>query len=121
MLEMIETVWVIPCKESQDGSYNLGNCFKYLRGQSGFKGYPQSDAYSGYNFADRDDGIVRVGFMAHARRKFSDIIKISKTDGLAHEAIKYFKALYKIENEAREENASPSYRFALRNEKQSQY
>ncbi|MHB1222405.1 MAG: IS66 family transposase, partial [Gammaproteobacteria bacterium] len=84
---------------------------------AGFKGYLQSDAYSGYNFADKDDGIVRVGCMAHARRKFADIIKISKTDGLAHEAIKYFKALYKIENESREENASPSYRFALRNEK----
>jgi hypothetical protein len=36
MLEMIETVRVIPSKESQDGSYNLGNCFKYLRGQSGY-------------------------------------------------------------------------------------
>jgi len=31
--------------------------------------------------------------MAHARRKFADIIKIAKTNGLAHEAIKFFKAL----------------------------
>ena len=83
----------------------------------GFKGYLQSDAYSGYNFADKDDGIVRVGCMAHARRKFADIIKISKTNGLAHEAIKFFKAVYKIEKEAREANASPSYRVALRDEK----
>jgi transposase len=84
---------------------------------AGFKGYPQSDAYSGYNFADKEDGIVRVGCMAHARRKFADIIKISKTNGLSHEAIKFFKALYKIEKETRETNASPSYRFALRDEK----
>ncbi len=84
---------------------------------TGFKGYLQSDAYAGYNFADKDDGIIRVGCMAHARRKFADIIKISKTNGLAHEAIKFFKALYKIEKEAREANVSPSARFALRDEK----
>jgi hypothetical protein len=84
---------------------------------SGFRGYLQSDAYSGYNFADKNDGIVRVGCMAHARRKFADIIKISKMNGLAHEAIKFFKALYKIEKEAREENVLPSARLLLRDEK----
>ncbi len=55
--------------------------------------------------------------MAHARRNFADIIKISKTNGLAHEAVKFFEALYKIEKKARESNASPSDRFALRDEK----
>ncbi len=82
---------------------------------SGFKGYLQSDAYSGYHFVDKEDGIIRVGCMAHARRKFADIIKISKTNGLAHEAVKFFRALYKIEKEARELNTS--MRFALRDEK----
>jgi len=67
---------------------------------TGFKGYLQSDAYSGYNFADRNQAIVKVGCMAHARRKFADIIKIAKTNGLAHEAIRFFKSLYKIEKEA---------------------
>ncbi len=83
----------------------------------GFSGYLQSDAYSGYNFANKHDGITRVGCMAHARRKFADIIKISKTNGLAHEAIKFFKALYKIEKEAREANLSSQDRYALRAEK----
>jgi transposase len=83
----------------------------------GFKGYLQSDAYSGYNFANKDDGIIRVGCMAHARRKFADIIKIAKTNGLAHESIKFFKALYKIEKEARETNLSSHGRFTLREEK----
>jgi len=83
----------------------------------GFSGYLQSDAYSGYNFADKHDDIIRIGCMAHARRKFADIIKISKTNGLAHEAIKYFKALYKIEKEARENNLSAQERFVLRDEK----
>ena len=62
-------------------------------------------------------GITRVGCMAHARRKFADINKISKANGLAHEAIKFFKALYKIEKEAREANLSSQDRFALRAEK----
>jgi len=85
---------------------------------SGFKGYLQSDAYSGYNFANADDDIVRVGCMAHARRKFADIIKIAKTtNGFAREAIKFFKALYKIENEARDGNLSSQARFHLRKEK----
>jgi hypothetical protein len=85
---------------------------------SGFKGFLQSDAYSGYNFANKDNDIVRVGCMAHARRKFADIIKISKTtNGLANEAVKFFKALYKIEKEARDGNLSSRDRFDLRVEK----
>lgn len=84
---------------------------------AGFKGYLQSDAYSGYNFADRNINITKVGCMAHARRKFADIVKLAKTRGLAHEAINFFKALYKIEKEAREKKLAPSERFNLRNEK----
>lgn len=84
---------------------------------SGFRGYLQSDAYSGYNFADKIDGIIRVGCMAHARRRFADIVKIAKSNGLAHEAINFFKAIYKIEKEAREGNLSASNRFSLREEK----
>lgn len=84
---------------------------------TGFAGYLQSDAYSGYNFADKDNRIIRVGCMAHARRKFADIIKIAKNNGLAHEAIKFFKLLYKIEKDARESNLTPDKRFALRKEK----
>ena len=83
----------------------------------GFKGYLQSDAYAGYNFADKQAGILRVGCMAHARRKFTDVIKISKSDGLAQEAIKFFKALYKIEKTARENNLPTQEIFMLRQEK----
>jgi transposase len=52
--------------------------------------------------------------MARARRKFADIIKISKTNGLAREAIKFFKLLYKIEQEARDKNLSTKERYDLR-------
>lgn len=50
-------------------------------------------------------------------RKFSDVVKISKTNNLANEALKYFRALYKVEKDARENNLSHQKRFALRNEK----
>jgi transposase len=84
---------------------------------AGFKGYLQSDAYSGYNFADKNQATIKVGCMAHARRKFADIIKITKTNGLAHEAIKFFKSLYKIEKEAQEKKMPPEERYNLRQEK----
>jgi len=44
--------------------------------------------------------------MTHARRKFADVVKIAKSNGSAHEAIKYFRALYKTESNARENNLS---------------
>jgi transposase len=84
---------------------------------SGFVGYLQSDAYSGYSFANKNDSIIRVGCMAHARRKFADIVKITKSKGLAHEAIKFFKAIYKIEQHARENNFTLQQRFTLREDK----
>lgn len=93
------------------GGYHASNFL------TGFEGYLQSDAYSGYNFADKNDAIIKVGCMAHARRKFADIIKITKTNGLAHEAIKFFKALYKIEKEARDKNLSAEERYFLREQK----
>lgn len=82
-----------------------------------FKGYLQSDAYSGYNFADKNSAIIKVGCMAHARRKFADIVKLAKTTGLAHQSIKFFKALYKIEKEARDNHLSSQDRYKLREEK----
>ena len=87
---------------------------EFLRG---YKGYLQSDAYSGYHFADKNSDIIRVGCMAHARRKFADVIKATKSNGLASEAIKYFRTLYKIENTAQENHFSSEKRFHLRQEK----
>ena len=38
-----------------------------------------------------------IGCMAHARRKFVDIVKATKSKGLAHRAVKLMNDLYKIE------------------------
>jgi len=55
--------------------------------------------------------------MAHARRKYADIIKIAKTNGLAKEALKFISALYGIEKNSREKNLSYESRYQLRLDK----
>jgi transposase len=83
----------------------------------GFKGYLQTDAYSGYHFIDKDEDIISVGCMAHARRPFAQLAKLAKKEGLATKALLYFKQLYAIEAYARESHLSHEQRHVLRNEK----
>lgn len=81
---------------------------------SGFKGYLQTDAYSGYNWADSDEEVIAVGCMAHARRPFAELAKLSKKTGLAIQALHYFQQLYAIEKVAREKELSSEERYQLR-------
>jgi transposase len=83
----------------------------------GFKGYLQSDAYSGYNWAHNNVEIVPVGCHAHARRPFAELAKLNNASGLAIEAIKFYRKLYAVEKEARENNLTAEKRFKLREEK----
>ena len=86
-----------------------------------YKGYVQSDGYSGYNALEEIDGITLCGCWAHARRKFVDVIKTdkaSKKSGkmrAADIALKHIKKLYAIEKEAKKMTAEE--RFQLRQEK----
>jgi transposase len=84
---------------------------------AGFKGYLQSDAYSGYNWADKNKDIISVGCHAHARRPFAELVKLAKTTGLAADAIKFYRKLYAVEKVARENNLSADARYKLRQEK----
>lgn len=81
---------------------------------SGFKGFLQSDAYSGYNFVDRSKDIISVGCHAHARRPFAELVKIAQAPGLAHQALSFYRKLYAIEDVARTKNLSPNERYELR-------
>jgi len=83
---------------------------------SKFKGNLQSDAYSGYLWANEDKNIIRVGCHAHARRPFAELVKLSK-NGLAEEAVRFYRKLYAIEKEAKENNFSHEQRYLLRKEK----
>jgi transposase len=80
-----------------------------------FEGYLQSDMYNGYNFLAKKENVIHLGCMAHARRRFADIVKTHKTPGLAHQAMKFFKALYKIER--RIKNDSIEKRYAARQDR----
>jgi len=89
------------------------NAKEFLMGWCG--GYLQSDAYSGYKKIE-DEGVVHCGCMAHARRKFTDIVKIiKKKDTLAHQALLKIAGLYKIEEEIKD--LTPEERKRIRNEK----
>ena len=46
-----------------------------------FTGYLQSDGYSGYDAVGRRNGIVHVGCLANARRKFDEALKAQKAIG----------------------------------------
>jgi transposase len=81
----------------------------------GFKGYLQTDAYSGYKTI-QDNDVIHAGCMAHARRKFADIVKTTKQkDTLAHQALLKIAKLYKIEEEIKD--LDPGERKRRRDEK----
>ena len=85
-----------------------------------FKGFLQSDGYSGYIAVGKRDGIVHLGCLAHARRKFDEALKAQKQSGrggLAGEGLALIQRIYRIEKIARDDKLTPEQRQKLRNEK----
>ena len=90
----------------------------------GYLGYVQSDGYSGYDQLSRKPGIIHLGCLTHARRKFVEVNKGCKargrqktSKGLADEALDFIGALYGIEKVARENDLSDEQIRDLRQEK----
>lgn len=81
---------------------------------SGFKGYLHTD---GANVFEDSADTSLVNCNAHARRKFETIAKSNKGKGIAKEAMRYFKELYKIEREAKDKQMTPEQRYQLRQDK----
>ena len=82
-----------------------------------FKGYLQSDGFSGYDAVGKRDGIVHVGCLAHARRKFDEALKaqpVENRGGLAIEGVTLIQRIYRIEKTAREAGLGPEQRKELR-------
>jgi transposase len=82
------------------------------------------EGFNGYLHVDGDNFFELVGEFAHlvncnahARRKFEPIAQGAKGKGLAKEALRYFKELYKVEREAKNKQLMPEQRYALRQEK----
>jgi len=84
---------------------------------NGFKGFLQTDAYSGYNAVLSNAGVTGLGCWAHARRPFNDIVKISKNSGAAHMALSFIQKLYAVEREAKNSKLSAEETLKLRQTK----
>lgn len=65
----------------------------------GYRGYLQADAYPGYDRLYADGSIREVACLVHARRKFVEAAELLKTPGRPHEAVKFFKAIFRIERQ----------------------
>ena len=86
-----------------------------LRLLEGFKGYLQTDGYDGYNAVVASNGLIHVGCMAHARRKFSDAVKAQgkkKKPGKAQHGLALIQKLYRVEKQAKQ--LTPLERFDYR-------
>jgi transposase len=84
---------------------------------SQYEGYLQTDGYEGYGGVGSLPGIMHVGCWAHARRKFDEAAKASKTVGSAHEALGRIARLYHIERELRAQKLSDEEFVKNRKEK----
>jgi transposase len=87
-----------------------------------YKGYLQSDAYGGYNAAGRRHGVIHVGCLDHARRKFVEAVKAQHAiagheRGLAPEALQIIAKIYAVEKLARDAKMSSGQRHTLRQDK----
>jgi transposase len=80
-----------------------------------FKGLLQTDGYSGYQGLRKRDDIEGLGCLTHARRKYSEVVKITKNHGgIAAQAVEKLKPLYVLEDRMREMDYSFHTRKRLR-------
>ena len=100
-----EVVYDFTLSRSRDGPSD------FLKG---FKGYLQTDAYGGYNEVFRRPEIIRVGCLAHVRRKFYEARE--ESNGFPLLAVSAIQKLYRIEREAKEKGLSAEERRELRRE-----
>ncbi|MBL4881427.1 MAG: IS66 family transposase [Oleispira sp.] len=86
-----------------------------LRLLEGFRGYLQTDGYDGYNATVAGNGLMHMGCMAHARRKFSDAVKAqgkNRKPGKAQHGLALIQKLYRVEKQAKQ--LTPLERFDYR-------
>jgi transposase len=68
-----------------------------------YKGLVQTDGYSGYNHLRNHSDIINFGCWDHARRKFSDVVKVNgkNKSGKAGDMLVLIAKLYEVEDEAK--------------------
>ncbi len=65
----------------------------------GYCGFLQADAFPGYDALYESGAIREVACNVHARRKFVQVAEMMKEPGRAHEALRFYKALFRIERQ----------------------
>jgi transposase len=68
-----------------------------------YNGIIKTDGYAVYDIVSRENGIIHVGCMAHARRNFVDCMRIGRGPA-AQSVIDLIGRLYAIEAEIRQKN-----------------
>ena len=66
-----------------------------------YRGYLQTDGYSGYSRIGMSPGISHVGCFAHIRRKFHEAWETAGKTGTAVEALELIRRIYAVESELR--------------------
>lgn len=82
-----------------------------------WRGLLQADDFAGYAQSFRE-GITHAACLVHARRRFARIVKDApkgSPPGLAHEAMRFFAEIYRIEGEIRD--VDPDERWRVRQER----
>ena len=114
-------MWLYVNKAGVVFDYQSGRAGRYVLDQLGeYKGFVQTDAYSGYNALFTTPDRTSVGCWAHARRKFHDIVKGSKkkkAPSHTQRILNEIGKLYQIERHLKSKNAPPNEVRALRQEK----
>ncbi|WP_232502935.1 IS66 family transposase [Solidesulfovibrio magneticus] len=85
-----------------------------------FKGYLQTDGYSGYEALGEREGLRHLGCLAHVRRKFVEVEKSAgkKAKGsTAHAVLDLIGKLYGVEHQAEKQQLNPEQIKVLRAEK----
>ena len=85
--------------------------YEFLKGWSGTL---VRDEFSGYDMVLSDENRVAAGCVAHARRKFDELVKANASE-VAAQAIQRIAWLYRIESDARE--LTSEHRLQMRQER----
>jgi transposase len=81
-----------------------------------YKGILQCDGYGSYDVLEKNPDLIRIGCNMHGRRKFKEADEGSaKSKSLAGEGLKYYRALYAVEEEIKD--LTPEERYRIRQEK----
>lgn len=78
----------------------------------GYKGLLQSDAYGAYQDYGKNDGVILLGCMAHARRKFHNALQSAPRESAL--VLRLIGKLYAHEETSRQAQHNPAQRNELR-------